>query len=77
MYVVHVLHKVLGRTTNDVLDTRDKIITCTLCYTFLHLLTFQVNSSQFNFSYYLKKLAQEVQHITYTQLLIYINQKFS
>lgn len=54
MYVVHVLHKVLGRTTNDVLDTRDKIITCTLCYTFLHLLTFQVNSSQFNFSYYLK-----------------------
>lgn len=66
MYVVHVLHKVRGRTTNDVLDTRDKIITCTLCYTFLHLLTFQVNSSQFNFSYYLKIGTRGTAYYLYT-----------
>lgn len=52
MYVVHVLHKVLGRTTNDVLDTRDKIITC--------------NSSQFNFSYYLKIGTRGTAYYLYT-----------
>lgn len=44
MYIV----LVLGRTTNDVLGTRDKITT--LCHMFQQLF----NSIQFDFSYYLK-----------------------